>query len=613
MYEDMNSGEPNRQNENSSAENMQNSQNTGNSSMNAGSTGNNNANGTADGTGYNTGNGSYQYGQGTSENSSTGNGQYNGGYGANGAGNYNGNGYNSTSGNGYHNPYSSSYGSNPVNGGNAAGHTSGGNAGGNKPHKKWGAGAKAALAVALAAIFGICAGVGAYGVRNVVQDRQEQAQSKESSSDSATLKSSEDSNSTAKADADTDNNNSSQSDSASTEQGAVALTTAQDDTASTVTDVSGIVAKAMPSIVSVYNNFTESGNFMGQTYSQQETATGSGIIVAKTDTELLIATNNHVVESADSLKVQFIDNKTANAAIKGTDSSNDLAVIAVNLSDISSDTLDKISVATIGDSDALKVGEPAIAIGNALGYGQSVTTGVISALNREIQMSDTESNTFIQTDAAINPGNSGGALLNSKGEVIGINSNKIGATEVEGMGYAIPMSRAEPIITKLMNQETKTKVSEDEQGYLGISGVSVTEEVASAYSMPEGVYVAQIIDGGGAADSDLAKGDIITAVNDTSISSMDDLKAQLEYYKAGTEITLTVQRQDGSGSYKETSVKVKLGDKSTVQSGQQSSSDSQNGQSGQDAQNSQNDQNSQNSGDQSGADPFAQFFGNGQN
>jgi serine protease Do len=228
-------------------------------------------------------------------------------------------------------------------------------------------------------------------------------------------------------------------------------------------------------------------------------------------------------------------------------------------------------------------------------------------------MSDTESNTFIQTDAAINPGNSGGALLNSKGEVIGINSNKIGATEVEGMGYAIPMSRAEPIITKLMNQETKTKVSEDEQGYLGISGVSVTEEVASAYSMPEGVYVAQIIDGGGAADSDLAKGDIITAVNDTSISSMDDLKAQLEYYKAGTEITLTVQRQDGSGSYKETSVKVKLGDKSTVQSGQQSSSDSQNGQSGQDAQNSQNDQNSQNSGDQSGADPFAQFFGNGQN
>ena len=227
-----------------------------------------------------------------------------------------------------------------------------------------------------------------------------------------------------------------------------------------------------------------------------------------------------MVEDADSLEVQFIDESTAEAKIKGTDAGNDLAVIAVKLKDIDSDTMNQIEVATLGDSDELKIGEPVVAIGNALGYGQSVTTGVVSALERELQVENV-SGTFIQTDAAINPGNSGGPLVDLNGNVIGINSSKIGGEKVDSMGFAIPISRAVPIIEDLMNQKTKETVAEEDRGYLGISGVSVTSQVSSAYSMPQGVYIAQIINGGGAADSDLQKGDIITAIEGTSVTDME--------------------------------------------------------------------------------------------
>jgi serine protease Do len=238
----------------------------------------------------------------------------------------------------------------------------------------------------------------------------------------------------------------------------------------------------------------------------------------------------------------------------------DLAVIAVSLDSLSSDTLSKITVATLGDSDALVVGEPAIAIGNSLGYGQSVTLGVISALNRSVELSDGSSGTFIQTDAAINPGNSGGALLNVKGEVIGINSNKIGGTAIEGMGYAIPISAASPIIADLMLKETKNKVAEDERGYLGISGISVTEDVSEAYGMPEGVYIAQVYEGTAAEAAGLQKGDIITAFDGDTITSMDALQKELEYYAKGDTVEITVMTS-GIGGYIEKTVSLTLGNK----------------------------------------------------
>ena len=339
------------------------------------------------------------------------------------------------------------------------------------------------------------------------------------------------------------------------------------------TELTKVVNKVMPSIVSVYNDYTqEVQNFFGETYTMEGQSTGSGIIIGKTADELLIVTNNHVVEGADNLSVMFIDQETCDAEIKGTDAGNDLAVIAVSLKNIKDTTLNQIKIATLGNSDALKIGEDAIAIGNALGYGQSVTTGIVSAINREIN-DDTITGTFIQTDAAINPGNSGGALVDINGNVIGINSSKIGGATVEGMGFAIPISRAIPIIEDLMSRETLTKVSEEEQGTIGISGVTVTSDVSKAYKMPMGVYVAQIIEGGGAASSDLQQGDIITAINGQSITGMEDLQRQLQYYKAGTEVTLTVQRQDGNGSYKEISVKVTLGTRASIQAG-----DAQNGQ-----------------------------------
>ena len=380
------------------------------------------------------------------------------------------------------------------------------------------------------------------------------------------------------------------------------------------TELTKVVDKVMPSIVSVYNDFTEEvQTFYGETFTRQGESTGSGIIIGQTDDELLIVTNNHVVEGADHLRVLFIDEETCDAEIKGTDPSNDLAVIAVNLSNIKDTTKDQIKVATLGSSETLKIGEDVIAIGNALGYGQSVTTGIVSANNREIS-DDTITGTFIQTDAAINPGNSGGALVNINGYVIGINSSKIGGDTVEGMGFAIPISRAIPIIEELMSRDTLSKVDENEQGTIGISGATVTSDVANAYNMPQGVYVAQILENGGAANSELREGDIITAINDQAISSMEELQKQLQYYKAGTEVTLKVQRQDGNGSYKEASVKVTLGTRESIESAnsqsQQGGQSQQGTQPQQGGQNSQNGYNSQSESDQSnqgGQDPSGLF------
>ena len=327
---------------------------------------------------------------------------------------------------------------------------------------------------------------------------------------------------------------------------------------STVTsDVSDIVENTLPSIVSITNmSVQEVQNFFGGISQQESESAGSGIIISQNDSELLVVTNNHVVEGSDTLTVTFNDGNSVEAQIKGTDSARDLAVVAVPLDKISDDTMNAIKVATLGDSDSLKVGEPAIAIGNALGYGQSVTTGIVSATGRTIDGFDGE---YIQTDAAINPGNSGGALLNANGEVIGINSAKINSSAEEGMGFAIPISDASDVIQNLMNKETRSKVSDEERGYLGIKGYDVSEEGAQMYNMPTGVYVKEVMSGGGAEKAGLTKGSIITGFEGSSISGMSSLQEQLQYYKAGEEVTLTVQIPDKNGEYTEKDIKVTLG------------------------------------------------------
>lgn len=327
---------------------------------------------------------------------------------------------------------------------------------------------------------------------------------------------------------------------------------------STVTsDVSDIVENTLPSIVSITNmSVQEVQNFFGGISQQESESAGSGIIISQNDSELLVVTNNHVVEGSDTLTVTFNDGNSVEAQIKGTDSARDLAVVAVPLDKISDDTMNAIKVATLGDSDSLKVGEPAIAIGNALGYGQSVTTGIVSATGRTIDGFDGE---YIQTDAAINPGNSGGALLNANGEVIGINSAKINSSAVEGMGFAIPISDASDVIQNLMNKETRSKVSDEERGYLGIKGYDVSEEGAQMYNMPTGVYVKEVMSGGGAEKAGLTKGSIITGFEGSSISGTSSLQEQLQYYKAGEEVTLTVQIPDKNGEYTEKDIKVTLG------------------------------------------------------
>ena len=333
-----------------------------------------------------------------------------------------------------------------------------------------------------------------------------------------------------------------------------------------LTDVSSVVDEVMPSIVAITNTGTVTYNSFFGKKSQQSQSCGSGIIVSEDDDYLYIATNNHVVADSEELTVQFDDDSVVKAEIRGTDPDDDLAVVRVKKSDLGKDTYSNIKIATIGDSDSVAVGSPAIAIGNALGYGQSVTTGIVSALNRTVTTQDSQTgetvtnNNLIQTDAAINPGNSGGALLNENGEVIGINSVKYSSTDVEGIGYAIPMSVAKPIIESLIQDG---KYTNENQAYLGIKGGDVSSEMV-AYGFPQGVYVSSVSAGSGAANAGLQEGDIITAVDSTKISTMTELQSALKSYKAGDKVTLTVARQSGR-QYEESKVEVTLSSAKDIQ------------------------------------------------
>lgn len=330
------------------------------------------------------------------------------------------------------------------------------------------------------------------------------------------------------------------------------------------TDVSQVVEEAMPAVVAVAStavyqmpDFGFGWFFGGGSQSYEVPSSGSGIIIGENDTELLIVTNNHVVQDTVSLKITFVDDTAVDAAVKGTDPDTDLAVISVPMDQIPQETKEKIAVARLGDSDGLKVGQGVIAIGNALGYGQSVTVGYVSALNREIKTSDGNTRVLLQTDAAINPGNSGGALLNMKGEVIGINAAKYSSTEVEGIGYAIPVSGVQDILDELMNRKTRSEVAEEKRGYLGIQGTTVDEDAAAAFGMPKGVYVYKILKDGAAADSQLREKDIITKLDGMTVKSMQELQKFLKGYETGETIELLVQRQE-DGQYKEIQIPVTL-------------------------------------------------------
>lgn len=358
-----------------------------------------------------------------------------------------------------------------------------------------------------------------------------------------------------------------------------------------ITDVSDVVSDVMNSVVAItnttlvqsnyYDNFSyfygygfgnNDGNNNGQSYEEQ--SAGSGIIVEQTDTELLVVTNNHVVEGADSLSIQFVDGESVEGSVKGTDTKADVAVVAIKLSDIKESTLKTIKKATLGNSDEVTVGEGVIAIGNALGYGQSVTSGIISAKDREVTFDNNNTMKLLQTDAAINGGNSGGALINAKGEVIGINvakyssSSTSSSASVEGMGFAIPISSVTDIINNLEQRETRTKVSSDEKGYLEIQGYSVTSDAVEQYSMPEGVYVYAVTDGAAAAKAGIVATDVIVGFDGQTVNSMDDLQSILEYYKAGETVTVKVAYRDGR-DYKEKDVSLTLSSSSEAGANEQ--------------------------------------------
>ena len=389
--------------------------------------------------------------------------------------------------------------------------------------------------------------------------------------------------------------------------------------------VSKIAENVLPSIVAIdVVAETTSQDFLGRTYSQESSGSGSGIIVAQNGNSLYIATNNHVVEGAKKVTVKFNDGSSYEAEVKGTDADYDLAVVSIPMSKLSSDTMKNIKVATLGDSDKVKVGNQAIAIGNALGYGTSVTVGYISAKDREINAEDSTMK-LLQTDAAINPGNSGGALVDANGAVIGINSAKFADTEVEGMGFAIPVSTAIPIINDIMNSE---KLSEDEQGYLGIKGTDVEEEYTKYYNIPQGIYVKEVTENSPAAKAGLKTGDVIVKFGDRELTSMTGLQERLAKTKAGSTVTLVVKRAD-DGEYKEKTLTVTLGSKKEASS-DSTQNDSRNDSQGQDSQNGygrndsdgsrrmpeENDGQRRDSGEESGQDNsffgslFGDFYGN---
>ena len=410
-----------------------------------------------------------------------------------------------------------------------------------KPRKPMNPLMKKVIAVVVCGVFfGVCAGVSFLAVNSLGNDKQPK-EITQATADGA------------------ENAQDTQESGAANDSG-IKSTVTQGTSSAVVTDVTKVVEATMPSIVSITNQMIISGtDFWGQNMEQEQEAAGSGIIIGENDKELLVVTNYHVVADSTKLSVKFIDDEVVEAQIKGTSPSMDLAVIAVKLEDLNSSTKGSIAIATMGDSDTLKVGEPVIAIGNALGYGQSVTTGVVSALNRTLEVSETgTSNALIQTDAAINPGNSGGALLDIKGQVIGINSNKIGGSTIEGMGYAIPISSAKPIIEELMNRETKEKVDESNRGFLGISCINVTKAMGEAYGMPEGIYVAQVYPATGADNAGLVKGDIITGFAGATVTTQDDLTNSMQYYAVGDTVELTIMRGNPTEGYQEQKVNVTL-------------------------------------------------------
>lgn len=353
----------------------------------------------------------------------------------------------------------------------------------------------------------------------------------------------------------------------STSDSGVKAVTTDSSTSSGATDVSEVVENVMPSIVSIDSTSTvQQQDIFGRVYNQEATGSGSGIIIGQNDNEVLIVTNNHVVSGATSVSITFSDESTADATVKGTDSGADLAVVSVPLSSLSETTKNTIRVATLGNSDDVKVGEMAIAIGNALGYGQSVTVGYISAKDREVATEDYTMK-LLQTDAAINPGNSGGALLDSQGRVIGINSVKYASEEVESMGYAIPITYAIPIINDLMSKED---IPEDEQAYLGITGQDVSDTISERYGMPIGVYVGQVSENSPASEGGIQSGDVITSFNNREVKTMSQLQELLSNRKAGEKVEIVVSRLV-DGNYQEKTLSVTLGSKSEATSSQSSS------------------------------------------
>lgn len=458
------------------------------------------------------------------------------------------------------------------------------------------------ISAACAVIFGVTAGICFQGVRYV----SDQFLPSHSSSSQTKLKTTTEGSGTDSGNAKDTQNSTDANKAAVTEVGAL--------------DVSGIAEQTMPAIVAITST-TQGANYydlFGREYAGKETTgAGSGFIVAQNDTELLIATNNHVIKDAKTISVQFIDGEIYEANVKGTDSANDLAVIAVAVKNIKEDTMNKIAIADLGSSDDLKVGEMVIAIGNALGYGQSVTVGYVSAKDREITASDQDQYSSsgesastikaIQTDAAINPGNSGGALINMRGEVVGINSAKIASSTVEGIGYAIPITVANPIIEDLMNKEV---LKDSDKGYLGISCQTVTE-AATAFNIPNGVQVVEVAKGGAADKAGLKVGDIITSINNMEVRSKESLAEKANSYKKGTEVELKVQRSD-NGSYKEQSFKVTLqGKESTDGLKNSSKNNSQNSNGNASGGNNGSDNGNNGSGNDNSGDGYSEDDGYG--
>lgn len=457
-----------------------------------------------------------------------------------------------------------------------------------KKNKKKGNGRKWGGIIAAALVFGLVAGTTTYGVNRAANAIGGNPSASVSASSSSEEASADSSTSVSSSSDRTSGNNS------SAVTGDLASTGAADSESSSSSDTSSgsdsgtsvekVAADAMPAMVTISTmSVQEMQSFFGGSQEYKVEGAGTGVILEINDDEVLIATNNHVVTGAQTVSVGFIDESVASAEIKGTDTNTDLAVVAVKTSDLSDSTKSQIKAITIGDSDDLKLGQQVVAIGNALGYGQSVTSGYVSALNRELELSD-GTNTYnstglIQTDAAINSGNSGGALLNMNGELVGINEAKSSSTSdgatVDNMGFAIPINKAQPILQNLMTQTTRTKVAEDERGYLGVNITDVTSDLSQIYDVPQGVVLTNVPDGSAAAEAGLKKGDIITALDGQNVSTSTALTEQLEYYAAGDQVTVTYQTRDDSGNYSEATATVTLESQSDAQSQVQQSQNTQ--------------------------------------